>query len=744
MSAKSRKSKSRSAQKGKDSSETKRQHPGSDSGVSVEYSGAAEELSALLAALEIEREAEREEFRREWLEYSLARRRALGVTLYPLEFVEANGTLGGRWKLRFRFSDATEASANSTGADSGKNAKARLGRGHRFQSGQLVQLFRAPAEGAKKDASESETLSGVLAEIRQDRLTVIADQEPDWLDQGRVGINLAFNETTYREMERAVRQTLEDKKIASRRDRLLAYSPARSLHFDQATDESTSRLPVAALNGAQARAVAGVAALQPGDFAVIHGPPGTGKTTTVVAAIRTLLERGERVLVTAPTNAAADLLAERLLAADLATFENSGRAVNAPPGDSVRARSRTRLLRLGHPARVSESIARHTLEGSVDAHPDAKTTLRYRAEAEELYRKARKYRRNFGPAERAERAAMLKEHAELRRLIRDMERGIVKHIVDGADVIVTTLVGAASNRLAEQEFDCAVIDEATQALEPAAWIAALRAEKLVMAGDHRQLPPTVKAAAELSNTLFEKTITRHAGANCVFFLDTQYRMRPEIVAFSNREFYEDRLQTDESVLLRHQAAAKAGEALEDEWQSPLVFIDTAGCDFHEELDPDSESYRNPGEARLLATLLENRAAAYRRAGRSIGVIATYREQANHLRDVLAALPENTQPTSAATEDETPLPGLEVDTVDAFQGREHDWICISLVRSNDAGETGFLSETRRLNVALTRARRLLLVVGDSATLANHAFYERFLKYAERHGDYRSAYEFLEIV
>lgn len=666
-------------------------------------------MRSVLESLQQERSAEQEEFRREWLELSLSRRRALGVTLFPLEFVEASGTLGERWKLRFRIN-----------ADSPGPAPAqKFGRGHRFHAGQVVDLFRTGADGESK---EREVLSGVLGEVRADRLVVIADDAPDWLEDGRIGMNLAFNETTYREMERALRAVIDDGKVARRRDRLLAYAPANQLNVpDEPVLDSK-------LNPAQARAVQGVMALSAGDFAVIHGPPGTGKTTTVVGAIVALLRRGEKVLVTAPTNAAVDLLAERLLEAFIDP------AADKP---NEQERSRMNLLRLGHPARVSETIWRHTLEGSVDAHPDAKTTIRYRAEADELYKKARKYRRKFGPAERAERQAMLKEHSELRKLIRSMEQGIIRHIVQNADVVVTTLVGATSNRIRDLEFDCVVIDEATQALEPAAWIPILRAEKLVMAGDHRQLPPTVKAAFALSNTLFEKVISRHADADCIFFLDTQYRMDPAIVAFSNQAFYNDRLITHESVLQRD-ASTTIEHDSGPEWISPLVFIDTAGCDFSEEQDPDEESYRNSGEGRLLAAILAAQAPVCAENGWSVGVIATYRNQVTHLRETLAAATENSEISGEMKFE------MEIDTVDAFQGREHDLVCISMVRSNDAGETGFLGETRRMNVALTRARRLLIVVGDSSTLASHPFYERFLKHVDQHGDYRSAYEFLEIV
>ena len=688
----------------------------SESREPARYADADQELRSVLELLFTERAAEEEEFRKEWLTLPIARRRALGVTLHPIEFLEATGTLGERWKLRFQFA--------------GPTAGARGGTGHRFHAGQVVEVFRAAKDGATTGADARETISGVLAEVRNDRLIVITEDAPDWLEDGRIGVNLAFNVASYREMERALREIIDNRKLASRRDRLLGYSPARKLNLtrevktadDMATrDALARRLTRAQLNAAQAEAVLGVLALEPGDFAIIHGPPGTGKTTTVVSAIAELLRRGERVLVTAPTNAAADLLAERLLECF---------------ADHAAGLSGKKLLRLGHPARVSETIWRHTLEGSVDAHPDAKTAVRYRSDADALYKKARKYRRQFGPTERTERQAMLKEHAELRKLIRSMEQGIVRHVVDTADVIVTTLVGAAADRIKNVEFDAAIVDEATQALEPAAWIPILRAPKIVMAGDHCQLPPTLRAAHQLSNTLFEKIITRHsaADADCIFFLDTQYRMEPGIVAFSNQAFYQDRLVTHESILAR-----AAVRDLPLEFLSPLVFVDTAGCDFLEEQEAGSESFCNPGEGRLLAAILETLAPAWLSQGLSIGIIATYRDQITHLRETLG---ENLD--AYATEISGDTGTFEIDTVDAFQGRENDLICISLVRSNDAGETGFLGETRRMNVALTRARRLLIVVGDSATLASHPFYEKFLKHAEADGDYRSAYEFLEIV
>lgn len=699
------------------------------------FPDATAEIAHVLECHAQERAAEEQEFREEWLSLPLSRRRALGISLYPLQFREAQTALGDRFRLRFEIEPHARGEQSPSDSSSGAgNAKHRTPpRSLRLQAGQVVELFRRGSDGEAR-AGDGECVRGILAELRPDRLSVIADAAPDWLEDAACGLNLVFNETTYREMEQALNAVgLPERRALERfRNRLLAYDPVldplrmaggavgdSTAETDGGTGRAVREL-AARLNPAQQRAVAGVQALAEGQFAIVHGPPGTGKTTTITAAVAGLVARGDRVLVTAPTNAAADLLAE-----SIATALSGGE-----PGEAKPQGRGLRVLRLGHPARVSEELWKLTLEGALAEHPEARNAQRYREEANELFRKARKFRRNFGAAERAERNALLKEHGELRKLIRDLERAASAHILESAGVIVCTLVGAASDRLRALQFDCAVIDEATQAIEGAAWIPLLRAPRAVLAGDHCQLPPTIRAAPELEHTLFEKIITRHAGADCIFFLDTQYRMEPEILAFSNAEFYENQLESGAGLKERVRFPIE-----ERGWTRALLFIDTAGCDFTEELDPESESYANPGEARLLAavysdlhsTLLENQWSA--------GVIATYRQQVELLRSA---------GDGGAVPDIEGLQSCEIDTVDAFQGRECDVILISLVRSNEVGETGFLGETRRMNVALTRAKRLLVVVGDSATLARHPFYDRFLKHVEAHGDYRSAYEFLEIV
>lgn len=685
------------------------------------FSSAPEELLHLLELLAAEKEAEREEFRREWLSLPLNRRKELGIALHPVEVEDARISLGDRWRLRLRLPPVS---------GDGRDAL------RRFQSGQVVELFRGGDESAK-DGDDERRLGGVIAETRPESVTIIAEEIPGWAESGTggLGLDLTFNETTYREMEFAVRSLADPEhkgagKINRRlRDRLLAYSRPQALTVTE--DHRKFAAQFEELNDSQREAVAGVLALFHNDaeFAVVHGPPGTGKTTTVTAAVAAALQYGRqrdeepKILATAPTNAAVDLLVEKLSAAGL------------------------NVLRLGHPARVNENLWRHTLEGRSEEHPEMKTVVSLRREAEKIHREARRYRRNFGAEEAAERRALYQDYREIQKQIRNIEDGIVAHIIDSAAVILTTLVGASNVRLRGRRFDLAIIDEASQALEPAAWIAVRKADRIVFAGDHHQLPPVVKSsplmlesatgmeAPELSVTLFEKTAQRHPESGRVFFLNTQYRMEPEIVAFSNREFYGDRLVTAETVRQREPAAIL--DALG--YAAPLVFVDTAGADCIEEQNPETLSYKNEGEAALLLTLLQHIEDAATNTGASLstGVISAYREQARHVRHVLRA---------RYGEDVLGRAGgalqLEADTVDSFQGRERDVILISLVRSNDDGETGFLGEVRRMNVALTRARRLLVVVGDSATLCYHPFYERFLEFVQANGEYRSAYEYME--
>ena len=681
-------------------------------------------MERLLELLAEEKEAERDLFAREWLTLPLGKRRELGITLYPVELDEARLTLKDRWRLSFRVSTSAGATASQFG--------------RRFSVGQNVEVFGPDAGHSDRSAATSGSgevlrrLPGVIAEVGRGQFVVICDDSPDWLEKSGLGLDLAFSETTYRAMEAAVRivlappKTPEGRMLGRLRDRLLGAPqsiPAAAGRLPSGDDRGArpaENFRGPALNPAQKRAVVGALRLMQGDedFMLIHGPPGTGKTTTLVASIHSLVTSGRarKVLVTAPTNAAVDLLTEKLLEQGLG------------------------VLRLGHPARVEERLWQCTLEGRADSHEQTPVLAKMRHQAESLYKEARRFRRRFGPVEAAERRAQLADYRELRAQIRVLEKNITQQVLDDARIILATLVGAGSSNIRGRRFDVCCIDEASQALEPASWIPMLNSGRVILAGDHQQLPPVVKSGNALQHTLFEKIIERHTGTDSIFFLDTQYRMAAEIMAFPNAQFYGGRLRAHSPTISRRPSTG-VFEALGA--VSPFVFVDTAGTDFLEIRDPQTESCRNEGEARLIKTLLARLEVQLSEETWSVGVIAAYRDQAELMRHVLderlsraaAAFPRTVRQGSLTLD-------LEVDTVDSFQGRERDAILISLVRSNELGETGFLSETRRMNVALTRARRLLIVVGDSATLSFHPFYERFLEHAREHGDYRSAYEFME--
>ena len=447
-----------------------------------------------------------------------------------------------------------------------------------------------------------------------------------------------------------------------------------------------------ALNGPQLAAVE--FALGAKDVAVIHGPPGTGKTTTLVELVRRVVARGESVLACGPSHASVDNLMAGLAAAGVAA------------------------VRLGHPARVSEALQHRTLDALVEAHPSGRQSRKYAREAQELFRRAARYTREK-PAP-GEKAALRAEAKELLQLARRTERVAIDLVLAGAAVVCGTLTGIDSDTLGAAAFDCAVIDEAAQATEPASWIPLLRAKKVVLAGDPCQLPPTVvseKAADEgLSVSLMESVLSRHGDA-VSRLLTVQYRMHDAIMMFSSDEFYGGRLTAHESVA-RHRLADLGHVSGNDLTSHSLVWLDTAGADYDEAEGSDGRSRQNPKEAALTARV----AAALLGAGllaSELAVITPYRAQAELLESL--------------------LPSVEVGSVDGFQGREAEAVVLSLVRSNPEGDIGFLGEVRRANVAWTRARRLLVVVGDRSTVASDEFFGRMSDYCEMAGEVVSVWD-----
>ncbi len=455
--------------------------------------------------------------------------------------------------------------------------------------------------------------------------------------------------------------------------------------------------PWTALSPLDASQTAAVShALSAEQLAIIHGPPGTGKTTTVVEVIRQAVHRGERVLACAPSNLAVDNLFERLLA------------------------GREKVIRIGHPARVLPALREHTLDVLVDSHPDLKLAREWTKEAWALRRQSDRFTR-AAPAAGARRDAR-EESKRLLRDARELEARLVEYLLDSAQIVCATLTGLNDDILGDRQFDLVVIDEAAQSTEPPCWIPLLRSKRLVLAGDHCQLPPTIVSHEAKRHgfqiSLMERMV-RKWGDLVSRRLTTQYRMHAQIMRFSSDEFYESKLVCADSVRnhVLHDLPNVVAGALT---QTAIRFIDTAGSHCEEQAEVDGDSRENPGEAAYVAGQIAELITAGVLPS-EIAVITPYSAQARLLRGLISE-----------TE-------VEIDTVDGFQGREKEVVIISLVRSNAKGELGFLADTRRMNVALTRARRKLIVFGDSATLASHEFYMRLLNYFEREEAYGSVWE-----
>ncbi|MEZ4919029.1 MAG: AAA domain-containing protein [Saprospiraceae bacterium] len=561
-----------------------------------------------------------------------------------------------------------------------------------------------------------------------------------------------FDDRSYREMEKALEQVISAKgnRLSELRDILLGKKPLRfldrsALSPEQATrdelwawhDRYTEGLSPEAvmpqhlfsssspidnsLNESQKEAIQDILAAR--DIAVVHGPPGTGKTTTMVAAIQMLCARENTVLVTAPSNTAADLLTERLAEKGLL------------------------VVRIGNLSRIDEQVVRHTLDAQLANHPESKNLKKVKIQAAEYRRSARQFKRHFGAEERREREHLKRQARELEEWSRTLENRIIDQIISGAQAVVCTLVGAAHPFLQNYRFRTCIIDEAAQALEPAAWIPIIKSSRVILAGDPFQLPPTVKSQEAnregLSHTLIERCLEQFPEQ--VNLLKVQYRMHQVIMGFSNSWFYQNALEAHPSVKERDLQEIVPG--LEDT-ETPLLFIDTAGCGFDEQQAPSHNASRrasrsNPEEALLIREhLLQLLKKFPDGAYPEVAVLSPYREQVNQLNQLVADDPVLKPLLQATPGEEHAAPRLIVQTIDGFQGQERQVVYISLVRSNNRNEIGFLSDYRRMNVAMTRAQMLLVVVGDSATIGNNKFYQSFLDYVEKHGQYDTAWSYLQ--
>ena len=548
---------------------------------------------------------------------------------------------------------------------------------HSFEFGRPVVFFRQSADGQVSYYPFQATVSYA----DDTRMVLVMPGMNAVLDvQGAdaPGVQLFFDETSYRTMFEALADVARARgnRLAELRDLLLGTQKPgfRQLY--------PVRLPW--LNPTQEAAVNRVLCAR--DVAIVHGPPGTGKTTTLVEAIYETLHREPQVLVCAQSNTAVDWISERLVDRGLS------------------------VLRIGNPTRVDDKMLSFTYERRFESHPAYPELWAIRRELRALQSRARR-------PDYAGREALRNRLSRLRDRATALEVQINADLFDSAHVIASTLVGANHRLLHGRRFGTLFIDEAAQALEAACWIAIRRADRVVLAGDHQQLPPTIKcpeaARSGLERTLMQRLAQTKPEA--VSLLRVQYRMNEAIMQFSSRRFYNGMLQADPSV--RHRGIL--------DLDTPIDWIDTTGLDFKEQFVGDTFGRINRDEADLLIRHLEAYVASIgtdriRDERIDFGIISPYRAQVQYLRGRIRQ--------SAVLRPIRDL--LAANTVDGFQGQERDVIFISLVRANDQGQIGFLGDLRRMNVAITRARMKLVILGEAATLARHPFYADLLAYIRR--------------
>ena len=611
-----------------------------------------QDLQQQSAMLQKEYEYEKELYRQQTREAGIPKRIQQGVCWFPVK-------LGAD-----RYNSLNQLTVEVTRTETEETE-------HSFEYGCPVCFFRISADRQIRYFN----FSAVISYVQDNKMVVVLPGPqvlPELVVTGELGVQLYFDDTSYKTMFAALREVAEAKgnRTARLREVLLGKAPALR------RETGPVRFPW--LNASQEKAVNQVLCAK--EVAVVHGPPGTGKTTTLVEAVYETLHRENQVMVSAQSNTAVDWIAEKLVDRGIP------------------------VLRIGNPTRVNDKMLAFTYERRFEAHSDYPELWQIRKTIREMTGRLRK-------SGREDRERLHNQLTKLRVRATGLEIRIDTELFTEARVIACTLVGAASRVLERKRFSSLFIDEAAQAIEAACWIAISR---VILAGDHCQLPPTIKcieaARGGLGRTLLEKVVLHKP--ETVSLLKIQYRMHEDIMRFPSRWFYHDELEAAPEVKYRGIL----------DFDTPVSWIDTSELDLQEKAVAEGTGRLNTGEAELLVRELKNymeRIGIRRILEEHIdfGVISPYRAQVHYLRHLLKKEPFFRPCRRLIT----------VHTVDGFQGQERDVIMISLVRANEKGQIGFLRDLRRMNVAITRARMKLLILGEAVTLTRHPFYRELYEY-----------------
>ena len=614
-----------------------------------------QDLQQQSAMLQKEYEYEKELYRQQTREAGIPKRIQQGVCWFPVK-------LGAD-----RYNSLNQLTVEVTRTETEETE-------HSFEYGCPVCFFRISADRQIRYFN----FSAVISYVQDNKMVVVLPGPqvlPELVVTGELGVQLYFDDTSYKTMFAALREVAEAKgnRTARLREVLLGKAPALR------RETGPVRFPW--LNASQEKAVNQVLCAK--EVAVVHGPPGTGKTTTLVEAVYETLHRENQVMVSAQSNTAVDWIAEKLVDRGIP------------------------VLRIGNPTRVNDKMLAFTYERRFEAHSDYPELWQIRKTIREMTGRLRK-------SGREDRERLHNQLTKLRVRATGLEIRIDTELFTEARVIACTLVGAASRVLERKRFSSLFIDEAAQAIEAACWIAISRADRVILAGDHCQLPPTIKcieaARGGLGRTLLEKVVLHKP--ETVSLLKIQYRMHEDIMRFPSRWFYHDELEAAPEVKYRGIL----------DFDTPASWIDTSELDLQEKAVAEGTGRLNTGEAELLVRELKNymeRIGIRRILEEHIdfGVISPYRAQVHYLRHLLKKEPFFRPCRRLIT----------VPTVDGFKGQERDVIMISLVRANEKGQIGFLRDLRRMNVAITRARMKLLILGEAVTLTRHPFYRELYEY-----------------